>query len=120
MINDTTFFYIFFYKVGKTIMVCFKKNKVFFTLRASICGESGIRTHGTISDTHAFQACSFSHSDISPIKLHVLKCMCSLIQFLTHLYTLLTNKIPCDFMYIFSIITTHSFLNIHSHKIPRA
>ena len=31
------------------------------------CGESGIRTHGTISDTHAFQACSFSHSDISPV-----------------------------------------------------
>ena len=87
MINDTTFFYIFFYKVGKTIMVCFKKNKVFFTLRASICGESGIRTHGTISDTHAFQACSFSHSDISPIKLHVHKCTCSLIQFLVHLYT---------------------------------
>ena len=35
-------------------------------LLKDICGESGIRTHGTISDTHAFQACSFSHSDISP------------------------------------------------------
>src|SRR5215212_120056 len=29
-------------------------------------GESGIRTHGRVSPTHAFQACSLSHSDISP------------------------------------------------------
>ena len=29
-------------------------------------GEGGIRTHGTVSSTHAFQACSFSHSDTSP------------------------------------------------------
>ena len=29
-------------------------------------GESGIRTHGRVSPTHAFQACSFNHSDISP------------------------------------------------------
>ena len=30
-------------------------------------GESGIRTHGRrITPTHAFQACSFNHSDISP------------------------------------------------------
>ena len=31
-------------------------------------GESGIRTHGRVSPTHAFQACSFNHSDISPCK----------------------------------------------------
>src|SRR5688572_26026038 len=31
-------------------------------------GESGIRTHGRVSPTHAFQACSFNHSDISPFK----------------------------------------------------
>ena len=31
-------------------------------------GESGIRTHGRVSPTHAFQACSFNHSDISPIE----------------------------------------------------
>src|SRR5262249_38668947 len=31
-------------------------------------GESGIRTHETISRLHAFQACSLSHSDISPDK----------------------------------------------------
>src|SRR4051812_11169673 len=30
-------------------------------------GESGIRTHGRVSSTHAFQACSFNHSDISPL-----------------------------------------------------
>ena len=29
-------------------------------------GEGGIRTHGEVSPTHAFQACSFSHSDTSP------------------------------------------------------
>jgi hypothetical protein len=29
-------------------------------------GESGIRTHGTVSRTHAFQACALSHSAISP------------------------------------------------------
>ena len=29
-------------------------------------GEKGIRTLGTVSRTHAFQACSFNHSDISP------------------------------------------------------
>ena len=30
-------------------------------------GESGIRTHDTVSRIHAFQACAFSHSAISPI-----------------------------------------------------
>jgi hypothetical protein len=29
-------------------------------------GESGIRTHGRVSPTHAFQACAFNHSAISP------------------------------------------------------
>ena len=29
-------------------------------------GEGGIRTHVTVSRKHAFQACSFSHSDTSP------------------------------------------------------
>src|ERR1700692_1204925 len=32
-------------------------------------GESGIRTHVTLSSKHAFQACAFSHSAISPAKL---------------------------------------------------
>jgi hypothetical protein len=30
-------------------------------------GETGIRTLGTLSSTHAFQACAFSHSAISPL-----------------------------------------------------
>ena len=30
-------------------------------------GERGIRTLGTLTSTHAFQACSFNHSDISPL-----------------------------------------------------
>ena len=32
----------------------------------SFSGESGIRTHGGVTPTHAFQACSLNHSDISP------------------------------------------------------
>ena len=32
-------------------------------------GEGGIRTHVTIARKHAFQACSFSHSDTSPRRL---------------------------------------------------
>jgi hypothetical protein len=35
----------------------------FFT----VGGERGIRTLGRVSPTHAFQACSFNHSDISPL-----------------------------------------------------
>jgi tRNA(fMet)-specific endonuclease VapC len=34
--------------------------------RAKGGGESGIRTHGRVSPTHAFQACTFSLSVISP------------------------------------------------------
>ena len=30
-------------------------------------GEGGIRTRGKVTPTHAFQACSFNHSDTSPI-----------------------------------------------------
>ncbi len=29
-------------------------------------GQGGIRTHGDIAATHAFQACSFDHSDTCP------------------------------------------------------
>ena len=36
-------------------------------------GESGIRTHGRVSPTHAFQACSFNHSDISPCRINNLR-----------------------------------------------
>ena len=36
-------------------------------------GESGIRTHGRVSPTHAFQACSFNHSDISPFSINELR-----------------------------------------------
>ena len=32
-------------------------------------GESGIRTHVRVSPKHAFQACAFSHSAISPARL---------------------------------------------------
>ncbi len=37
-------------------------------------GESGIRTHGTLSRTHAFQACALSRSAISPAqaRLHTI------------------------------------------------
>ncbi len=32
-------------------------------------GESGIRTHVRVSPKHAFQACAFSHSAISPVRI---------------------------------------------------
>ena len=35
-------------------------------VRSEVGGERGIRTLGRVSPTHAFQACSFNHSDISP------------------------------------------------------
>ena len=35
--------------------------------RGRIGGESGIRTHGTLARTHAFQACALSRSAISPV-----------------------------------------------------
>src|ERR1700678_3838044 len=31
-------------------------------------GEGGIRTHGRVSPTHAFQACSLNRSDTSPFQ----------------------------------------------------
>src|SRR6185369_5536410 len=33
-------------------------------------GESGIRTHVRVTPKHAFQACAFSHSAISPLRMH--------------------------------------------------
>src|ERR1041385_9121447 len=36
-------------------------------IRVDRNGESGIRTHGGVTPTHAFQACSLNHSDISPM-----------------------------------------------------
>ena len=36
------------------------------TLPAPGGGESGIRTHVTVSRKHAFQACAFNHSATSP------------------------------------------------------
>ena len=36
-------------------------------------GERGIRTLGRVSPTHAFQACSFNHSDISPFRINHLQ-----------------------------------------------
>ena len=41
--------------------------------KLEIGGESGIRTHGRVSPTHAFQACSFNHSDISPFRINHLQ-----------------------------------------------
>jgi hypothetical protein len=36
---------------------------------ADTCGgEGGIRTHGKVTPTHAFQACSFNRSDTSPLQ----------------------------------------------------
>src|SRR5678815_3904236 len=37
-------------------------------------GESGIRTHVRVSPKHAFQACAFSHSAISPARIIEKQC----------------------------------------------
>ncbi len=36
--------------------------------RSRVGGEGGIRTHGAVTHTHAFQACSFGLSDTSPYR----------------------------------------------------
>ena len=41
--------------------------------RSEFGGERGIRTLGRVSPTHAFQACSFNHSDISPFRINNLR-----------------------------------------------
>jgi hypothetical protein len=46
---------------------------IFSTLQRHVGGESGIRTHGRVSPTHAFQACSIDHSDISPFRINNLQ-----------------------------------------------
>ena len=46
------------------------------SLAGSLCeigGERGIRTLGRVSPTHAFQACSLNHSDISPFRINGLR-----------------------------------------------
>ncbi len=42
-----------------------QKVKPCFTGLYFLCREEGIRTPGTVSRTHAFQACSLNHSDTS-------------------------------------------------------
>ena len=46
------------FSIGRRVLSFIPKNV--------INGESGIRTHGTISHTHALQACPFDRSGISP------------------------------------------------------
>src|ERR1051325_11869954 len=45
-----------------------KKNKWQFQELWRTGGEGGIRTHGTLSRTHAFQACALNHSATSPLE----------------------------------------------------
>src|SRR6266542_1765118 len=42
-------------------------------LLRGVGGERGIRTLGRVSPTHAFQACSIDHSDISPFRINDLR-----------------------------------------------
>src|ERR1700675_4599209 len=39
---------------------------LFLLGKMKVGGEGGIRTHGRISPTHAFQACALNRSDTSP------------------------------------------------------
>lgn len=52
-------------------MVCKYNSGVIFAtvyknLKSNHGGRDGIRTHGAVAHTHAFQACSLSHSDTLP------------------------------------------------------
>lgn len=46
------------------VIFCIEKIVAYISVVGN--GESGIRTHGMISHTHALQACPFDHSGISP------------------------------------------------------
>src|SRR5688572_5791390 len=41
--------------------------------RSEVGGEIGIRTHGRVSPTHAFQACLIDRSSISPFRVNNLR-----------------------------------------------
>ncbi len=45
----------------------------FSHLETFVGGESGIRTHGRVSPTHAFQACLIDRSSISPFRINDLR-----------------------------------------------
>src|SRR5579863_6536761 len=46
--------------------ICFLWRSRWTVLGVGNGGESGIRTHVRVSPKHAFQACAFNHSAISP------------------------------------------------------
>ncbi len=50
---------------AKADLTC--KSLLYWYLQVSAGGERGIRTLGRVSPTHAFQACAFNHSAISPL-----------------------------------------------------
>jgi hypothetical protein len=52
---------------AKRVGSCLKPAQLRLTSRSEVGGESGIRTHGRVSPTHAFQACLIDRSSISPL-----------------------------------------------------
>jgi hypothetical protein len=51
------------------------------SLHFRLCGgESGIRTHVRVSPKHAFQACAFSHSAISPAPCEAIVLILTVLQ----------------------------------------
>src|ERR1700688_5053954 len=50
-------------------------------------GESGIRTHVTLSSKHAFQACAFSHSAISPAPCEAIVLILTVLRIARELQT---------------------------------
>ncbi len=49
-------------------LILFKEKVCKFLIYRLVCREDGIRTHGTVARTLAFQASSFNHSDTSLIE----------------------------------------------------
>ena len=48
-------------------------------------GENGIRTHERITPLHAFQACAFNHSAISPKMINTLLTI-NILQYIINSY----------------------------------
>jgi hypothetical protein len=58
---------------AKRVGSCLKPAQLRLTSRSEVGGESGIRTHGRVSPTHAFQACLIDRSSISPFRINDLR-----------------------------------------------
>ena len=81
-------------------------------------GEGGIRTHGPIAETHAFQACRFVHSRTSPQRFSrggILTCslMTSKVSVGAHRHSV---DLPAASLSHSAFPLSHSVLRVHIHS----